>query len=165
MRGETNMIMSINPKAAIEDFTTVIELNPDYAEAYFKRGDIYWRIGWSLFNEMRKSYLEKALKDWEYTIDLNSKYRSELKSKIDMIKKEVEKINLKMQQEWQLLYNPKINSGCNKQCEKTGRRSEDEEVNSITTAIDRECLIYRQTESYSKYVKDFELSNLKLQEY
>jgi tetratricopeptide (TPR) repeat protein len=47
---------------AVDDFTRAIELDPDYAEAYFGRGVLYWR-------ELRNAY--RAIRDMTRVIELS----------------------------------------------------------------------------------------------
>ena len=57
-------------QAAIDDYTKAIELNPNYAEAYFNRGNVY-----SYRNNYLKSY-SQAIADYTQAINLNPNFAS-----------------------------------------------------------------------------------------
>lgn len=61
---------TINLQAAIDDYTKAIELNPNYAEAYFNRGNVY-----SYRNNYLKSY-SQAIADYTQAINLNPNFAS-----------------------------------------------------------------------------------------
>ena len=46
---------------AIDDYTKVIELHPDMAEAYYNRGFPYYKL----------EQYDKALKDWDKAIEID----------------------------------------------------------------------------------------------
>ena len=58
--GNTNTDL-VEHELAVDDFTRAIELDPDYAEAYFSRGVLYWR-------EVRNAY--RAIRDMTRVLEL-----------------------------------------------------------------------------------------------
>jgi len=54
---------------AVADFTRAIELDPDYAAAYFDRGVLYWR-------ELRNGY--RAIRDLTRVLELNPQWAEAL---------------------------------------------------------------------------------------
>jgi tetratricopeptide (TPR) repeat protein len=58
--GNTNTDLAEH-ELAVDDFSRAIELDPDYAEAYFSRGVLYWR-------EVRNAY--RAIRDMTRVLEL-----------------------------------------------------------------------------------------------
>jgi tetratricopeptide (TPR) repeat protein len=54
---------------AVNDFSRAIELDPDYAEAYFSRGVLYWR-------ELRNAY--RAIRDMTRVLELSPQWAEAL---------------------------------------------------------------------------------------
>ena len=59
--GETRGTDLAEHQLAVNDFSRAIELDPDYAEAYFSRGVLYWR-------ELRNAY--RAIRDMTRVLEL-----------------------------------------------------------------------------------------------
>jgi tetratricopeptide (TPR) repeat protein len=58
--GNTNTDL-VEHELAVDDFSRAIELDPDYADAYFSRGVLYWR-------EVRNAY--RAIRDMSRVLEL-----------------------------------------------------------------------------------------------
>src|SRR5512136_2077909 len=54
---------------AVNDFSRAIELDPDYTEAYFSRGVLYWR-------ELRNAY--RAIRDMTRVLELAPQWKEAL---------------------------------------------------------------------------------------
>ncbi|MGL4392723.1 MAG: tetratricopeptide repeat protein [Fusobacteriaceae bacterium] len=72
--GELNFRIGNNGNA-IKDYDKAIKLNPNYFEAYFARGYVYYLLGAKEnIPKVTISSYQAALKDYDQTIKLNPKY-------------------------------------------------------------------------------------------
>src|SRR5215475_4979017 len=60
-------------ESAIADYGKAIEIDPSHAEAYYRRGNAYWKMECSAL--VRRCSLDRALSDYDKAIEIDPRHR------------------------------------------------------------------------------------------